>query len=89
MYTLDIDTQYNTIKSIMRDGVPYLYIAETVSDIERNMVAIVNTLNTTEHNFNRSYVSKGGDYYYELLDGAVIKNGIVINKTFNQLLEHR
>ena len=89
MYTLDIDTQYNTIKSIMRDGIPYLYISENVSDIERNMLAIVNILNTTEHNYNRSYISKSGDHYYELLDGIVIKNGIVINKTFNQLLEHR
>lgn len=73
----------------MRDGIPYLLPVDNIVDAEQNMVGIVNTLNTTENNFNRSYISKGGDRYYELLDGTVIKNGIVIDKTFNQLLENR
>lgn len=86
MYTLEIDERSNTVNAILHDGIVCLFLLNGATTNERNAKHIVNTLNKTETNYKRKYVTEDGIAYYELTDNTVICNGIKIDTSFNEVL---
>lgn len=86
MYTLEIDERSNTVNAILHDGIVCLFLLNGATVNEQNALNIVNTLNKSETNYKRKYVTEDGIAYYELYDKTVICNGIKIDKLFNDII---